>query len=181
MHALADRLDAASRHASVDGVTNIAVAAAAALDSSAQRCGMTVVECQFKYGDSRALMASLPSRWRQALFHRGAAADEAAGRRKPREPTIASRRTAAPNAADPIVVVSNARAVVFRFTTRQGEMTMSRLSVIAIALGMLFAAACSSQEMQALQQKCNAGDKSACSQISQSGGSAPPAPLPMAG
>ncbi|HUA33105.1 MAG TPA: hypothetical protein VMA09_05830 [Candidatus Binataceae bacterium] len=52
---------------------------------------------------------------------------------------------------------------------------MSRLSVSVIALGMLFAAGCSSQQMQALQDKCNSGDKSACSQI-QSGGVNMPMP-----
>jgi len=60
----------------------------------------------------------------------------------------------------------------------QGEMTMSRGLVIALALGLMFATGCGSQEMQALQQKCNAGDKSACAQI-QSG--RVNMPLPRAG
>jgi hypothetical protein len=55
---------------------------------------------------------------------------------------------------------------------------MSRLVAIAIAFGMLLVAGCGSQEMQALQDKCNSGDKSACAQI-QPGGVY--MPLPMGG
>jgi len=52
---LAIRLDASSRHASTDRIATIAVAATAALDSSAQRYGMTAVACGLENRDSRAI------------------------------------------------------------------------------------------------------------------------------
>jgi uncharacterized lipoprotein len=43
---------------------------------------------------------------------------------------------------------------------------MCRLSIVAMALALLLAAGCSSQEMTRLQQQCNGGDQSACGQLS---------------
>jgi hypothetical protein len=42
---------------------------------------------------------------------------------------------------------------------------MRRLSIAAIAFGLLLAEGCMSQHMTALQQQCGGGDQSACEQV----------------
>jgi hypothetical protein len=58
------------------------------------------------------------------------------------------------------------------------KIIMGKLSIVAIALGLLLAAGCSSQEMADLQKKCNDGDQSACAQVRAPVG---PMSLPLKG
>ena len=45
------------------------------------------------------------------------------------------------------------------------KIMMRSLSAVAIALGLLLASGCMSSQMASLQQKCNAGDQNACTQL----------------